>query len=83
LTESRRFDDISLGSLEELEIKNFGSSEEEVEFLEQLSNSNASNLRKVGIYEGIRFGCVPVTEEMCEMVRRKCHANLRVEFYLC
>lgn len=82
LTTRHRFDNIALGTLEELEIQNFTSSEEEVEFVEQLSKCNAANLRKVAFYASPYDPCPPLTKNLCEKVHTKCYPNIKVEFYV-
>ncbi|TVU38584.1 hypothetical protein EJB05_11965, partial [Eragrostis curvula] len=73
-------DDITLGSLEEVELSEFTCSQEELEFVEQLSRCNAAVLKNIVIcYK--RRPRTPLTKEVCEKVRSKCRSNLKVEFY--
>ncbi|TVT97167.1 hypothetical protein EJB05_57603, partial [Eragrostis curvula] len=65
LAKSSKIDDITLGSLEEVEINNFTSSQEELEFLEKLSRCNAAALKKIVICY-TRRPLTPLTKEMCE-----------------
>ncbi|TVU50183.1 hypothetical protein EJB05_01545, partial [Eragrostis curvula] len=82
LAENCRLDDITLGSLEEVEISYFTTSEEELEFVEQLSRCNAAVLKKIVIYYTWRPNHTPLTKESCDKVRSKCSSNLKVEFYV-
>ncbi|TVU38582.1 hypothetical protein EJB05_11962, partial [Eragrostis curvula] len=81
LAKSSKIDDITLGSLEEVEINNFTSSQEELEFLEKLSRCNAAALKKIVICY-TRRPLTPLTKEMCEKVRSMCRSNLKFEFYV-
>ncbi|TVT97162.1 hypothetical protein EJB05_11964, partial [Eragrostis curvula] len=81
LAKSSKIDDITLGSLEEVEINNFTSSQEELEFVEQLSRCNAAVLKKIVICY-TRWPRTPLTKEMCEKVRSMCRSNLKFEFYV-
>ncbi|TVU38763.1 hypothetical protein EJB05_12149, partial [Eragrostis curvula] len=85
LVENRKIDDIALSSLEEVEVSNFTISQEEVEFIQQLSRCNASVLKRIVIYYK-RHPTTSLTKEVCQeacqKVRNKCRQNLKVEFYV-
>ncbi|KAL6657892.1 hypothetical protein ACP70R_005672 [Stipagrostis hirtigluma subsp. patula] len=81
LAESHKSDNIALHSLEEVEIKYFSGSHEEVEFVEQLSRCTAAVLKKL-IIDYTVYPASPLTKEMCEEVRSKCYPNVKVEFFV-
>lgn len=78
--ESYRIDDISLNSLEEVEITFSTISHEVLEFVELLSRCDASKLKKIVIVN--RFAPPPTKEER-ENIRSMCQPNIEVEFYEC
>ncbi|KAF8700075.1 hypothetical protein HU200_034436 [Digitaria exilis] len=80
LEESYRIDDISLNSLEEVEITSFASSHEVLEFVELLSRCDTSNLKRVVIKH--RNKSTPPTKEVREKIRSMCQPNIEVEFYV-
>ncbi|TVU38761.1 hypothetical protein EJB05_12147, partial [Eragrostis curvula] len=75
-------EDISLRSLEELEISYFTCSQEELEFMEQLSRCNKAVLKKIVIIYYTYRPHTPLTKEACEKVRSKFCSNIKVEFYV-
>ncbi|KAL6657896.1 hypothetical protein ACP70R_005676 [Stipagrostis hirtigluma subsp. patula] len=81
LAESHNSEKIALHSLEEVGISYFSGSHEEVEFVEKLSKCTAAILKKLTI-DYIRYPASPLTKEMCEEVRSKCHPNVKVEFFV-
>ncbi|TVU38591.1 hypothetical protein EJB05_11973 [Eragrostis curvula] len=81
LAKNCKIPDITLRSLEEVEISNFTSSPEELKFVEQLSRCNAAVLKRI-IIRYTRWPHTPLTKDVCEKVRSKCRANLDVEFYV-
>ncbi|CAL4898182.1 unnamed protein product [Urochloa decumbens] len=78
--DSRRIDNIDLGSLEEVEISSSKISDEELEFVEVLSRCSATILKKLVInYEAPP---TPEAKEIREKVRSTCRINVEVEFYV-
>lgn len=80
LEESYKIDDISLSSLEEVEITSHPSSHEAQEFVEQLSRCDASNLEKV-VMKWVE-PVPPPTKEVCQKIRNVCGPSIEVEFYV-
>ncbi|CAN6168332.1 unnamed protein product [Urochloa humidicola] len=81
MAESHKIDYIAIGSLEEVEIYYFTGSDEEMEFVQQLSRCNSATLKNLVIYYTL-FPGPPLTKEVCEMVRIRCDPKVKVEFYL-
>ncbi|CAN6372566.1 unnamed protein product [Urochloa humidicola] len=80
LEESNRIDDISLGSLEEVEIASYTSYHGALEFVERLSKCNAAILKKVVLKQKI---APPPTKELCEKIRSMWQPNsIEVESYV-
>ncbi|KAL6657890.1 hypothetical protein ACP70R_005670 [Stipagrostis hirtigluma subsp. patula] len=63
LANNNRTDNIALDSLEEVTISSFTGSNEEVEFVDQLSRCNVTNLKKLAIYY-TRSDAPPLTKEL-------------------
>ncbi|CAN6334745.1 unnamed protein product [Urochloa humidicola] len=78
--DSRRVDNIDLGSLEEVEISSSKFSQEELEFVELLSKCNATFLKKLVI--NYWAPATPETKEVLEKVRSTCRPNVEAEFYV-
>ncbi|CAN6329676.1 unnamed protein product [Urochloa humidicola] len=78
--DSRRVDNIDLGSLEEVEISSSKISHEELELVELLSRCNSTFLKKLVI--NYMLPATPETKEACEKVRSTCRPNVEVEFYV-
>ncbi|KAF8700076.1 hypothetical protein HU200_034437 [Digitaria exilis] len=73
--------DISLDSLEEVEITSHGSSRQELlEFVEQLSKCNATIFKKLVIHHTILYARSR-SKEVSEEIRRICYPKIEVEFY--
>ncbi|CAN6381581.1 unnamed protein product [Urochloa humidicola] len=81
LEESRRIDDISLNSLEEVEITSYTSYHGALEFLEQLSRCNAAILKKI-VLKHKMISALPPTKEVCEKILGMWQPNVEVESYL-
>ncbi|CAO2149378.1 unnamed protein product [Urochloa humidicola] len=80
LEESNRIDDISLGSLEEVEIVSYKIYHGALEFVELLSRCNATILKKVVL---IQNTAPPPTKERCEKIRNMWQPNnIEVESYV-
>ncbi|CAL4987242.1 unnamed protein product [Urochloa decumbens] len=80
LEESNRIDDISLGSLEEVEITSYTSYHGALEFVEQLSRCNVPILEKV-VLKQKTDSAPPPTKELCEKIRSMWHPNnIEVEY---
>ncbi|CAL4992994.1 unnamed protein product [Urochloa decumbens] len=79
--ESHRIDDISLNSLEEVEITSFTSYHGALEFLEQLSRCNAAILKKI-VLKHKTISALPPTKEVCEKILGMWQPNIEVESYL-
>jgi hypothetical protein len=76
LEESHKIDGIDLSSLEEVEIKSFSGSHEQMQLVEFLSCS-AGILKRLVINDSLcRW-----PKEAREKVRSMCHPNVRVEFF--
>ncbi|CAO2142134.1 unnamed protein product [Urochloa humidicola] len=81
--ESHSIDDISLNSLEEVEITSYTNSHEVLEFVEQLSRCNAAVLKKVVMkYRMDSSAIPPPTKEVHEKVRSMFQPNIEVDFYV-
>ncbi|CAN6338779.1 unnamed protein product [Urochloa humidicola] len=78
--DSRRVDDIDLGSLEEVEISSSKISQQELESVELLSRCNATFLKKLVI--NYMAPDTPETKEVCEKVCSTCRPNVEVKFYV-
>ncbi|CAN6356794.1 unnamed protein product [Urochloa humidicola] len=78
--ESRKIDDIDLGSLEEVEISFSKISREELELVELLSRCNATLLKKLVI--NYMAPATLETKEVSEKVRSMWRPNVEVEFYV-
>ncbi|CAL4992297.1 unnamed protein product [Urochloa decumbens] len=78
--ESRLVDDISLHSLEEVEITSHTSSHEVFELVEQLSKCNAPILKKV-VMKYRMNSPPPPTKEVREKIRSMFPPNIDVDFY--
>jgi phosphatidylserine decarboxylase len=76
LPESFKADDITLDSIEVVEIDLSEGSQEVVEFMKQLSHCNAAILKKVVIH----YYTKSVNEMFCAQVRSVCRPNIKVEF---
>ncbi|CAO2146887.1 unnamed protein product [Urochloa humidicola] len=81
LEESRKIDDISLNSLEEVEITSCTSYHGALEFLEQLSRCSAAILKKV-VLKHKTISALPPTKEVCEKILGMWQPNIEVESYL-
>jgi len=81
LEESHRIDDISLNSLEEVEITSCTSYHGALEFVVQLSRCNAAILKKV-VLKYRMDSAPPPTKEVCEKIRGMWQPNIEVEFYV-
>ncbi|CAN6372561.1 unnamed protein product [Urochloa humidicola] len=81
LEESSRIDDISLNSLEEVEIISYASYHGALEFLEQLSRCNAAILKKI-ILKHNTISALPPTKEVCDKILGMWQPNIEVESYL-
>ncbi|CAN6372570.1 unnamed protein product [Urochloa humidicola] len=80
LEESNRIDDISVGSLEEVEIVSYTSYHGALEFVERLSRCNAAILKKVVLKQN---SSPPPTKELCEKIRNMWQPNnVEVESYV-
>ncbi|CAN6199365.1 unnamed protein product [Urochloa humidicola] len=79
LLESCKADDITLDSLEVVEIDLHKGSHEVVEFVKQLSQCNATILKKV-VINYFNNKSVRKNEMFCTEVRCACRPNVRVEF---
>ncbi|CAL5005200.1 unnamed protein product [Urochloa decumbens] len=77
--ESRRIDNVSLNSLQEIEITPDTSSHSDFEFIEHLSRCNAPVLKKLVINCSFPDD-PPPTKETCEKIRNMCRPNIDVEF---
>jgi hypothetical protein len=83
LAESCRVDDITVSSLEEVEISNCTSSHEELEFVEVLSTCNATRLKHLVIYYYKRKFQAPLrSKEICKKICSMYGSNVEVEFYV-
>ncbi|CAO2184330.1 unnamed protein product [Urochloa humidicola] len=80
LEESHRIDNVSLNSLEEIQITSYTSSHGELEFIEHLSRCNAPILKRLVISN--RFLDPPPTNETCEKIRNMYRANIEVQFFV-
>ncbi|CAL4980438.1 unnamed protein product [Urochloa decumbens] len=78
---SARIDDIALSVLEEVELDNFTSSNDELEFLEKLSRCNATLLKKL-VINSAYYPTTPLTKAICEKVHSMWRPNVNVEFYV-
>ena len=81
LEESHRIDDISLNSLEEVEITSCTSYHGALEFVVQLSRCNAAVLKKV-VLKYMTDSAPPPAKEVCEKIRGMWQPNIEVEFYV-
>ena len=81
MEESHRIDDISLNSLEEVEITSDTSYHGALEFVEQLSRCNAAVLKKV-VLKYMTDSAPPPAKEVCEKIRGMWQPNIEVEFYV-
>ncbi|CAO2142126.1 unnamed protein product [Urochloa humidicola] len=81
LEESHRIDDISLNSLEEVEIISYTSYHGALEFLEQLSRCNAAILKKI-VLKHNTISALPPTKEACEKILGMWQPSIEVESYL-
>jgi len=81
LEESHMIDDISLNSLEEVEITSCTSYHGALEFVVQLSRCNAAILKKV-VQKYRMDSAPPPTKEVCEKIRGMWQPNIEVEFYV-
>ncbi|CAL4987232.1 unnamed protein product [Urochloa decumbens] len=79
--ESHLVDDISLHSLEQLEITSHTSSHEVFELVEQLSKCNAPILKKV-VMKYRMSSPPPPTKEVREKIRSMFLPNIEVDFYV-
>nr|CAB3490136.1 unnamed protein product [Digitaria exilis] len=81
---SHRIDDISLNSLEEVEITSYTSSQNVLEFVEQLSRCSAAQLKKVVMKHKMKKikPAPPPTKEAREKICRMFQPNIEVEFYV-
>ncbi|CAN6363233.1 unnamed protein product [Urochloa humidicola] len=79
--ESGRIDGIALSVLEEVELNNFASSNDELEFLEKLSRCNAALLKKL-VINSAHYPDTPLTKAICEKVHSMWSPNVNVEFYV-
>ncbi|CAO2149379.1 unnamed protein product [Urochloa humidicola] len=78
--DSNRIDDISLSSLEEVEIVSYTSYHGALEFVERLSRCNAAILKKVVLKQNT---APPPTKELCEKIRNMWQPNnVEVESYV-
>ncbi|CAL4987228.1 unnamed protein product [Urochloa decumbens] len=78
---SARIDDIALSVLEEVELDNFTSSNDELEFLEKLSRCNATLLKRL-VINSAYYPTTPLTKAICEKVHSMWRPNVNVEFYV-
>ncbi|TVU23158.1 hypothetical protein EJB05_30244, partial [Eragrostis curvula] len=80
LSEFRKIDGIALDSLEVVEISSWPILLEELEFFAELSICKAAVLKKLVIKE--TKSAATLTKKLCEVVRRICHPDLEIEFYV-
>jgi hypothetical protein len=81
LAQSARTDGIALSCLQEIKLSNFGSSNDELELVEQLSRCNVAVLKKLVINYAYN-PATPLTKEICEKVHRMWRPEVNVEFYV-
>jgi hypothetical protein len=79
LPESRNADDITLDALEEAKITFIRSSNEEVQFMEQLARCHAPSLKKV-VINCERCSDGPPTQELQEQISRMFYPDVDVKF---
>ncbi|RLN22594.1 F-box protein [Panicum miliaceum] len=79
LPESRKADDITLDALEEAKITSIRSSNEEVQFVEQLARCHAPSLKKV-VINCERCSDGPPTQELQEKISRMFYPDVDVKF---